>query len=72
LHRFFGCAVEDKAVDHGPNDDAALHELADDFGHVCLVSPEPVNPTDNEHVATAEQIEQPLALIALGEAGRNA
>src|SRR3984957_15796169 len=72
LHRVFGCAVEDEAVDHSLNDDAALHKITDDLGHVSIVSPEPVDPADNEHVATAEQIEQPLALTALGETGRHA
>jgi hypothetical protein len=28
--------------------DAALHEGPDDLGHVCVVSPEPVDPADNE------------------------
>ena len=39
------------------------------IGHVRVISPKPVDPADNEHVAAAQQIEQPLALIALGEAG---
>jgi hypothetical protein len=47
--------------------DAALHELPNHLGHVSIVSPEPVDPADNEDIATAEQIEQPLALTAFGQ-----
>jgi hypothetical protein len=71
-HWFFGRAIECEIVDNRPNDDPAPNELTHAIRHVRVISPEPVDPADNEHVATAEQIEQPLPLIPLGEAGRHA
>jgi hypothetical protein len=71
LHRVFRAAVESEPVDHGPDDDALLHEPLDGFDYVVIVAAKAINPADDKGVATSQQIKQALALFALTEPGSN-
>src|SRR5215475_7751017 len=67
LHRVCGAAVECHPVDDRLDDDSAAHELADRVHHVRVVTPQAVNPANDERVACAQHVEKPLALGALRE-----
>src|SRR3977135_828272 len=67
LHGVLGRAVECDAVDHGTDDDAPLHELADGLADVFVVTSKAVNPPNNEGIAAAEQVEQSAPLRPFAE-----
>ena len=43
-------------------------EPANGIGHVGIIAPEPVNPTDHQRVAFPENVEQPFPLRSLAKA----
>jgi hypothetical protein len=53
-----GCGtVEHHGVDHGLDDHAAPHELADRIRHVGIVTAEAIDPADHQHVAGPKHVE---------------
>jgi hypothetical protein len=60
--------VEGHAVDDGPDHDAAPHERTDRVDHVLVVPSKAVQPPYDEHVASPELVEQPLAAFPLCKA----
>jgi hypothetical protein len=49
--------VELEIFDNGADHDTAPHELTDHVADVFVVAPKPVNPADNEHVASPKFVE---------------
>src|SRR5215470_4580759 len=60
-------AVEREAVDDRLDNDALLHEGPDSLRHVIVIPAQPVYPAHDEHVATAQDVEQAMALRTLCE-----
>jgi hypothetical protein len=60
-------AVELEAIDDRLDDDALLHEGPDSLRHVIVIAPQAVQPTHHQDVATAQDIEQAMALRTLNE-----
>src|SRR5277367_3242496 len=72
LHWIASRAVEGQTVDDGSDDHAAAHELADIAAHVGIVSPETVDPSHDQGIASAKQVEQAPTLVTLRERCRDA
>ncbi len=72
LDGVLGGPVEGHGVDDGLDDHALVHQSADGLGHVLIVPPQAVHPTDHQHIPSAHLIQQPGASLAVLEAGGDA
>jgi hypothetical protein len=72
LHGVFGSTVESDAVNHCADDDASPHKLAYRVANVLIVPAKAIDPTHDQRVTVAEQVEQSATLRPLREFGADA
>jgi hypothetical protein len=72
LHRVGSCPIEGQPVDDGLDANLAANELANGIGHVGIIAPKPVNPTNHQRVAFPKNVEQPFPLGSLTKTGGDA
>src|SRR5258707_2850030 len=68
LHRVSGRSIEGEVVDHRADNDASPHELADGVAYVLIIAAQAINPTDHEHIAGPQLVEEAATLGALDKA----
>src|SRR5262249_54387879 len=72
LHRIGGRSVEDHAVDHCLDADAATDELPHCIGHVLVVASQSIDPANHQRVACPKDVEKSPSFRTFAEVSRHA